>query len=68
MFIKMDGTEVTRLREEQGLSKRALAEAANVTQPTVARGEDSQRMFPQTVRLLGAALGIDPRSLGERSQ
>jgi transcriptional regulator with XRE-family HTH domain len=68
MFIKMDGTEVTRLREEQGLSKRALAEAANVTQATVARAEDSQRMFPQTVRLLGAALGIDPRSLGERSQ
>jgi transcriptional regulator with XRE-family HTH domain len=68
MFIKMDGTEVARLREEQGLSKRALAEAANVTQATVARAEDSQRMFPQTVRLLGAALGIDPRSLGERSQ
>ena len=68
MHVIMDGERVTRLREEQGLSKKALAEKANVTQATIARAEDSRPMYPETARLLGAALGVDPRVLGERSR
>jgi predicted transcriptional regulator len=68
MFIEMDGTEVTRLREEQGLSKKDLANKAGVTQATIARAEDSRPMYPETARLLGAALGVDARSLGNRVQ
>jgi transcriptional regulator with XRE-family HTH domain len=66
--VIMDGERVTRLREEQGLSKKDLANKAGVTQATIARAEDSRPMFPQTARLLGAALGVDPRVLGERSR
>jgi transcriptional regulator with XRE-family HTH domain len=68
MFIEMNGAEVTRLREEQGLSKKDLAKAANVTQATIARAERSQQMYPATARKIDEALGVDARSLGSRSQ
>jgi transcriptional regulator with XRE-family HTH domain len=68
VHVIMNGAEVTRLREEQGLSKKDLAKKAGVSEPTIARAEDSQRMFPATARLLGAALGVDARSLGRKAR
>jgi transcriptional regulator with XRE-family HTH domain len=68
VHVIMDGERVTLLREEQGLSKKGLAEAANVTQATMARAEDSRPMYPATVRRIAGALGVDPRTVGSRSQ
>jgi transcriptional regulator with XRE-family HTH domain len=68
VHVIMNGEKVRSLREEQGLSKKALAEKANVTQATIARAEDSRPMFPATARLLGAALGVDTRSLGRKAR
>jgi transcriptional regulator with XRE-family HTH domain len=65
VHVIMNGEKVRGLREEQGLSKKALANKAGVTQATIARAEDSRPMFPQTARLLGAALGVDARSLAK---
>jgi predicted transcriptional regulator len=68
VHVIMDGVEVTRLREEQGLSKKDLAKEAGVAQPTIARAEDSRPMYPATVRRIAGALGVDPRTVGSRSQ
>ena len=61
MHVITNGAEVRRLREEQGLSKKGLAEAANVTQVTIARAEDSRPMFPATVRKIAKTLHVDAR-------
>ena len=68
MFVEMDGPEVTRLREEFSLSKKALAEAATVTQATVGRAERSRRVYPATAELIAEALGADPRTLAHRQR
>ena len=67
MFIEMNGEKVRSLRKAQGLYKKDLARLANVTQPTLRRAEQSRRVYPATARKLGKALGVDPRSLGQRS-
>jgi DNA-binding transcriptional regulator YiaG len=66
-FIEMNGEKVRSLRKAQGLYKKDLARLANVTQPTLRRAEQSRRVYPATARKLGKALGVDPRSLGQRS-
>ena len=63
MRVIMNGAELKRLREEQGLSKKDLAKAANVAQPTIKRAEDSGQMFPATVRRIAKTLGVDARLL-----
>jgi len=68
MFVQMNGEKVQELRKERGFSKRALAKKAGVVEHTIKRAEDSQRMMPQTVRLIAGALRVDPQSLGTRSQ
>jgi transcriptional regulator with XRE-family HTH domain len=67
VHVIMNGAELKRLREEQGLSKKALAKAANVTQATASRAERSRRVYPATAELIGEALGVDQRTLGQRS-
>ena len=63
MHVITNGAEVRRLREEQGLSKKGLAEASGVAEPTIKRAEDSGQMFPATVRRIAKTLGVDARLL-----
>jgi transcriptional regulator with XRE-family HTH domain len=49
------------LREEQGLSQRALAELAKVAPATILRAEKGLRVpYGVTVRKLAKALGVEP--------
>jgi transcriptional regulator with XRE-family HTH domain len=68
MFIEMNGEKVRSLRKAQGLYKKDLARLANVTQATIKRAERGGRMYPATVRRIAGALGVDPRTVGSRSQ
>jgi transcriptional regulator with XRE-family HTH domain len=49
------------LREDQGLSQRALAELAGVAPATIVRAENGQRVpRGMTARKLAKALGVEP--------
>jgi transcriptional regulator with XRE-family HTH domain len=67
MYVEMDGEKVRGQREARGFSKKALAEAATVTQATVGRAERSRRVYPATAELIAEALGADPCTLGQRA-
>jgi len=68
MFVEMNGTEVTRVRREQGLTKKALAGAAGVGEHTIKRAEDGWLLLPATVHQIAGALGVDAHTLGKRVQ
>lgn len=63
--MEPDGNKVRRLREERGLSVRGLAARAGVSTETVYSVEHGRRGFlwPETMRKLAHALGVDPREL-----
>jgi len=58
-------------RRQQGLTQRQLGELAGVAHTTVQQLESLKRgAYPQTLRKLATALGIDPAELlhGENAQ
>jgi len=64
MCVVMDGEKVEEMRVERGLSRQEFAREAGIAASTVAkveRGEAAVRL--KTVRGIGAALGVDPKSL-----
>jgi transcriptional regulator with XRE-family HTH domain len=65
MYVELDGPQVQAMRQERGMSRRALAARAGLGMSTVARveaGEAAVRL--KTARKVGAALEVDPKSLG----
>ena len=58
-------------RRKRGLTQRQLGELAGVAHTTVQRLESLKRgAYPQTLRKLATALGVDPEELlhGENTQ
>ena len=65
VYVVLDPARVGAMRQERGMSRRALAARAGVGMSTVAKveaGEVAVRL--STARGIGAALGVDPKSLG----
>ena len=62
------GEELLRLRKEQFLSQRDLAQRAGVSPTTIMHLETGESADPRlsTVRKVAEALGVDPNSLVER--
>jgi len=56
-------TQLRRIRLEQALTQRELAERAAVTQVTIIHAEKGGDTRPSTTRRLAAALGVAPREL-----
>jgi DNA-binding XRE family transcriptional regulator len=50
MYVEMNGAKVRELREEKGMSKRALAEAAGITPKTARRAEREEPVSLWTAR------------------
>ncbi len=64
VYLVMDGEQVRSLREEKGMSQREFAVASGVSKKTLVNVEAGKmHRRPSTVRKIGAALGVDPRSL-----
>ena len=61
--VVVNGKRVQELREEQGWSKRELAEAAGINRDTVARVEREETVRVRTAQKVGAALGVNYRSM-----
>jgi transcriptional regulator with XRE-family HTH domain len=61
------GEELLRLRKEQFLSQRDLAQRAGVSPTTIMHLETGESADPRlsTVRKVAEALGVDPNSLVE---
>jgi transcriptional regulator with XRE-family HTH domain len=65
VYLAMDGEQVRSLREQKGLSKRALASAAGISVSTAARAEREGPVTFRTGRAVAHALGVEPStSLG----
>jgi len=65
MALVMNAERVQELREGQGMSRRALADAAGISAETVRRAEREVPVTFRTGRALAAALGVEPSpSLG----
>jgi transcriptional regulator with XRE-family HTH domain len=65
MYLEMNGARVQELREEKGLSKRALAAAAGLSPETVRSVEREKPVTFRTGRAVANALGVGPsKSLG----
>lgn len=52
-----------RIREEQALTQRQLAERSSITQATIVHAEKGGDVRPTTLRRLADALGVHPREL-----
>lgn len=52
-----------RVREEQALTQRQLAERSQVTQATIVHAEKGGDVRPTTLRRLADALSVHPREL-----
>jgi transcriptional regulator with XRE-family HTH domain len=64
MFVVMDGEQIQELRQERGLSRPQFAQEAGVSVSTLANLERGANVRLKTARKVGAALEVDPRSLG----
>ena len=67
--LKVDGDRLRRLRAENALTLRALAEISGVSYDTINKLELGRRpAHASTIRKLADALGVEPRELmkGER--
>ena len=67
--LKIDGDSLRRLRAENALTLRALAEISGVSYDTINKLELGRRpAHASTIRKLADALGVEPRELmkGER--
>lgn len=60
----VDGERLKKLRIEQVLTQKELAEAAKVTERTIRALEHGDASaHPSTIRKLAAVLGVTPRDL-----
>ena len=65
VLLVMDGERVRSLREKKGWSRRRLAAVSGVSAKTLENAElGKTHALPATARKVGAALEVDPRSLG----
>jgi transcriptional regulator with XRE-family HTH domain len=65
VYVVMNSERVQELREEKGLSERALAGAAGISAETVRRAEREEPVRFSTGRAVADALGVEPsRDLG----
>jgi transcriptional regulator with XRE-family HTH domain len=60
VYVSLYPENVKALREEWGLSPRALAEAAGVAAPTARRAERGEPVSVTTARSLAAVLRVNP--------
>ncbi len=65
MRMVMNGKRVQELREDKGLSKQALAEAAGINRGTVRRIEREEPIRVKTAKKVGAALEVNLRTIGQ---
>jgi transcriptional regulator with XRE-family HTH domain len=64
--MEVSSIKLRELREDRTLSARELAALAGVHYNTVLRIENNQGgTHPRTLRMLAAALGVEPRELKE---
>ena len=63
--VKIDGGKVQIARERAFLSKRELAEKANLDRNTIGRIEKGgvTEVYPRTIRKIAGALSVVPASL-----
>jgi transcriptional regulator with XRE-family HTH domain len=62
--LKVDGDRLRRLRAENALTLRALAEISGVSYDTINKLELGRRpAHASTIRKLAQALGVEPREL-----
>jgi transcriptional regulator with XRE-family HTH domain len=62
--LKVDGDRLRRLRAENALTLRALAEISGVSSDTINKLELGRRpAHASTIRKLAQALGVEPREL-----
>jgi transcriptional regulator with XRE-family HTH domain len=67
--VEINGEKLRKLRVEQALTLRALAERSGVTYDTINKLELGQRPARlSTIRKLAEALGAEPRELMEESE
>jgi DNA-binding XRE family transcriptional regulator len=65
VYVVMNSKRVQELREEKGLSKRALAGVAGISETTARRVELEEPVSFRTGRKVAEALGVEPSpSLG----
>ncbi len=68
-FAEVDRMQLKRLRQEQALSLRDLAERSGVAYDTINRLElGKQDAQPRTIRRLAEALGVQPKELMKREE
>jgi transcriptional regulator with XRE-family HTH domain len=60
MYVEMNPEKVKALREEKGLSRRELADAAEVSVRTVGKVERGGRVRSSSARSIILALGEEP--------
>jgi len=67
--LKVDGDKLRRLRAENALTLRALAEISGVSYDTINKLELGRRpAHASTIRKLAIALGVEPRELMKGEQ
>ncbi len=67
--LKVDGDRLRRLRAENALTVRALAEISGVSYDTINKLELGRRpAHASTIRKLAHALGVEPRELMKGEQ
>ena len=65
--VNIDGAKVRRMREDQALTLKELAERTGLDIATLSRLENERRPARiTTVRKLADALGVEPRELIKR--
>jgi transcriptional regulator with XRE-family HTH domain len=65
MQVRLDGERVRGLREERGLSKGELADAAGISRTTARNAERGVPVRGATGRAVAKVLGVEPpQSLG----
>ena len=63
-FIKIDGTELRKLRRERALSQQDIEHRTGISQATLSDLEQGKRgARASTLRKLAEALGVEPREL-----
>jgi transcriptional regulator with XRE-family HTH domain len=60
MYVELFGEQVKSLREERGMTKRDLAEAAGISRTTVRNAERGEPVRTKTARGVATALGVYP--------
>jgi transcriptional regulator with XRE-family HTH domain len=65
VYAVMNSKRLEELREEKGLSKRELAEAAGISMKTLRRVESEKPVRKATAWKVAGVFGVHPRSIGQ---